>query len=289
MRAPSADSKALPSFLLPGCSRATHCECWAGKRNPASFLCWGGWGRQPKPEGQSLSFSCVLLSLKSNLFLIELLEKKGWKQVLTEHLFLLGKLQVFGSGLTFIAKAWAGLMQAASTAMFIQGKSFLYFTLSPAAEGIEKRVSYQWVHLAFCAGSATAPAGQGKWAQPGQGTTLPDEHVAVISKGRRKESLPAPAAVVSKKIKGIRFYSSTNPSREVLKGLGPEPKYEWFNLSISSRFLSLFNEKLQHKTKGVLQNQLSSFGPSPTQMHTQLSIEMHSFSVTNIKASFPYC
>lgn len=124
-------------------------------------------------------------------------------------------IQLFGSGLTFIVKAWAGLRQAVSSTMFIQGKNVLYFTLSLADEHREKRVSYQRVHLAFCAGSATAPAGQGKRAQPGQGTTLPDEHVAVISKGRRKESLPAPAAVICKKIKGIQFYSSTNPSREV--------------------------------------------------------------------------
>lgn len=66
-------------------------------------------------------------------------------------------------------------MQAVSTAMFIQGKSFLYFTPSLADERMEKRLSYQQVHLAFCTGSATAPAaaGQGKQAQPGQGTILP--------------------------------------------------------------------------------------------------------------------
>lgn len=84
------------------------------------------------------------------------------------------RCQLFGRGLAFIAKAWAGLMQAVLTTLFIQGKNFLYFTPSPADEHTENRISYQRVHLAFCAGSAAAAAaGQGKQAQPGQGTTLP--------------------------------------------------------------------------------------------------------------------
>lgn len=43
-------------LLLPGCSRATLCECWASKRSPASFLCWGRRGKQPKLGGCSLRF-----------------------------------------------------------------------------------------------------------------------------------------------------------------------------------------------------------------------------------------
>lgn len=89
-------------LLLPGCSRVTLCECWAGERSPASFLCWEGWGEQPKLQGWPLCFSCVLLSLKTNLFLIKLLEKEESKYRHPEHLFLLRKLY------TVIWK-WAGL------------------------------------------------------------------------------------------------------------------------------------------------------------------------------------
>jgi len=119
-------------------------------------------------------------------------------------------------------------MQAVSTAMLILYKNFLYFAPSPADECMEKRVSYQQVHLAFCTGSATAPGLQlqDKASERSQAKAplCQDEHVAVISRGRRKESVPAPAVVVCKKIKGVEIYSSTNPSREVLKGLEPEPK-----------------------------------------------------------------
>lgn len=114
-----------------------------------------------------------------------------------------------------------------------------------------------------------------------------DEHVAGISKGQRKESLPAPAVVVCKKVKGIQFYSSTNPSRKVLKSLEPEAKSKLLSLSFSSPFFSLKKE-LQHKAKGVLQKQFSSFRPFPTQMYTPLSIETYFFSVTSIIVSFSY-
>lgn len=67
--------------------------------------------------------------------------------------------------------------------------------------------------------------------------------VAVISRGKRKESLPASRVAVCKKIKGIQLFLSNNPSREVLKGLEPSPKSNLLSLSFSSRFLPLSSRR----------------------------------------------
>lgn len=160
---------------------------------------------------------CAFLSLKKQFIFHKAVRKERKKASIdTQSIYfcLENYIQLFGSGLDLNAKAWAGLMQTVSTAMFIQGKNFGHFTPSPADEHVDKRVSYQQVHLAFCTCSAPAAAGQGKSAYRQAKVQLcQDEHVAVISKGRRKESLPAPAVVVCKKIKGIQFYSSANPSK----------------------------------------------------------------------------
>lgn len=93
----------------------------------------------------SVFFLCFAFFKKQFIFNKAVRKERKKASIVTQSIYFCFEnyMQLFGSGLAFIAKAWAGLMQAVSTAMFIQGKNFLYFTPSPADERMEKRLSYQ--------------------------------------------------------------------------------------------------------------------------------------------------
>lgn len=157
-------------------------------------------------------------------------------------------MQLFGSGLAFIAKAWAGLVQRSLRAKTLGEKAKLSVSGSVTLHRL-------------CNCTSSSRTGHESAARPRHSSARMNMWLRSAEEGGRNHFLLLQLYFLRKP----RVVNFIQASREVLKGLEPGFKSRLLSLFFSSLFLSLFMEKLQHKTRGMLQKQFSNFRPPPTQ------------------------